>query len=102
MNGKISCVRLQIQNFCSICEHREELKQASDDLILHEPPLWPETTWNSLERYSTVQLAVERFKNYCAMLQSSPELLSNNYNTILVTKYALTCLNKVISNRPLE
>ncbi|CAO1396017.1 unnamed protein product [Diamesa hyperborea] len=81
---------------------KNELKKESDDLIILEPPSWPKPSWNSLNRYSTVQLAIERFKNYCAMLQSSPELLSINYNTLLVTDYIIMCLNKVISNRPVE
>ncbi|CAO1395991.1 unnamed protein product [Diamesa hyperborea] len=102
VNGRRVCNRLKYVKICYVCEYKNELKKESEDLILLEPPSWPKPSWNSSERFATVQFAIERFKNYCAMLQSSPELLSINYNTLLVTDYILMCLNKVISNRPLD
>lgn len=91
--------KLGFQCDCEACDGnyptKEELQKASSDLAHIELPSWP-----YLDPSSTVELAIQRYKHYCALLQSTPELLLNNYDGILVTEYIISCVMKIIAYEP--
>lgn len=84
---------------CEACEANyqtlDEIKEASSDLKSIELPPWPK-----LDYTSTVELAIERYKHYCALLQSTSEPLLNNLDKILVTEYITCCITKINEYEP--